>query len=96
MSEPTPGPWCRANGNEIHDKPTHYDESGSRTGDTPNRIAVVEYPYGDSTGQDANAALIAAAPTMRDALRDIATGRVTGENAAALARCVLGGIGGAS
>lgn len=69
VSTHTPGPWSHVNGNEIHDKAARYDNAGTRIGDTPNRIAVIEYPYADPEGQDANARLIAAAPEMLTALR---------------------------
>lgn len=65
----TPGPWFVANGNEVHDRLTRYDEHGARIGDTPNRIAVVEYPYMDEAGKTANANVIAAAPQMHEAVR---------------------------
>lgn len=78
--------WCVANGNEVHDRPTHHDESGARIGETPNRIVKVEYPYDDTAGQNATAYLIAAAPDLYAALEDafFALGRA-GAN-------VLGGI----
>jgi len=68
----TPGPWV-AVGNEVHDKATLFDERGARMGETPNRIAVVEYPYGEvdyahDATKEANARLIAAAPELADAL----------------------------
>jgi hypothetical protein len=63
--------WVVANGNEIHDRPTHYAEDGSRIGDTPNLIAKVEYPYNDEAGQAANARLLAGAPRMAGALERI-------------------------
>lgn len=69
MSNHTPGPWYAANGNEIHDHRAEFDSDGARTGNTPNRIAAVEYPYGGSFGQSANARLIAAAPELLDAIR---------------------------
>lgn len=68
----TPGPWV-AVGVEIHDMAASFDEHGARVGDTPNRIARVEYPYGEvdyrhGATKEANARLIAAAPELADAL----------------------------
>jgi hypothetical protein len=62
-SKHTPGPWI-AYGDEVHDRPTNFDENGSRIGNTPNLICTVEYPYSDPRGQLANALLIASAPCL--------------------------------
>lgn len=71
MSNHTARPWYAANDNEIHDRCANFDRDGARIGDTPNRIAVVEYPYGDIAGQSANARLIAAAPELLAALQSL-------------------------
>jgi len=56
----TLGRLYAANGNELHDKPCSFDTQGRRLGDTPNRVASIEYPYNDRTGQCANARRLAA------------------------------------
>jgi hypothetical protein len=63
--------WTVANGNEVHDQPTYYDERGARIGETPNRICRVEYPYNDADAQAGVAALIAAAPMLLEAAREV-------------------------
>lgn len=70
----TPGPWHVVNGIEVHDKAAEYDSSGTRIGETPNRICLVEYPYSypdyrHGATKEANARLIAAAPELLEALR---------------------------
>lgn len=65
----TPGPWHVVNGIEVHDKAAEYDSSGTRIGETPNRICLVEYPYSypdyrHGATKEANAHLIAAAPDL--------------------------------
>jgi hypothetical protein len=64
----TPTPWHVANGSHIHDKPTEFDETGARIGDTPNRIAAIEYPYGDAEGKAFNAEYIVRAVNCHDEL----------------------------
>jgi len=70
-SKHTPGAWYAVSGNAVHDKLATFDANGVRTGDTPNRICKVEYPYSDDAGQAANASLIAAAPDLLEALRGV-------------------------
>jgi hypothetical protein len=65
------GPLVVANGNELHDRPTLHDEHGARIGETPNRVARVEYPYDSPEGQAAVAHLLAAAPALYAALQQI-------------------------
>jgi hypothetical protein len=66
--EATARPWVVANGREIHDRITRFDESGARIGETANRIALIEYPYGDGEGRNANAELIVRAVNAHDGL----------------------------
>lgn len=65
-----PGPWVSVDdGHEVHDRECSFDESGARTGDTPNEIAKV---FGLNDEQrSSNAHLIAAAPDMYAALQSI-------------------------
>jgi hypothetical protein len=68
-TEHTPGPW-EAFG------PVKFTVYG---GDPKRRIAVIDYTQGQPTEQhDADARLIAAAPELLDALRDL-TARCDGE-----------------
>ena len=61
----TPGPWV-VSGLEIHDRETRFDDSGARTGNTPNSIAYLHLvPVGC---REANGRLIAAAPELLEAL----------------------------
>lgn len=60
----TAGRFVVANDFEVHDRETFFDESGARIGSTANRIALIEYPYGDDAGKAANAHLFAAGPEM--------------------------------
>lgn len=61
----TPPPWIIV-GNEIHDRPTHFDDHGARIGETANLIATVHVmPRGH---QRKNLFLISAAPELLDAL----------------------------
>jgi len=64
----SPTPWYHANGNEIHDKKAKYGEGGARIGDTPNRIAIVGYPYNDDAGKEAQTAFIVRAVNSHAAL----------------------------
>lgn len=76
--------WVVANGDEVHSHAAEFDESGARIGPTPNRIAVVDYPYSDAAGRAANARLIAAAPELLQALRHYVT--IFGNTAAVVDR----------
>lgn len=67
----TPAAAHHPHGNEVHDRACTFNASGARTGDTPNMIARIEYPYGDAEAQAATAHLFAAAPLLLDALRYI-------------------------
>ena len=69
--EHTPGPWFAANGNQVHNIKTTFDKDGARTGNTPDMIAEIEYPYGNAAGQAANARLIAAAPDMLKEIQEL-------------------------
>lgn len=51
---------------EIHDAPTHYDENGTRIGETPNLIATLGHHNSNT-----NARLIAAAPDLLAALENL-------------------------
>jgi hypothetical protein len=51
-------PWVLGGAGTIHNKAARYDEHGARHGDTPDRIARIEYPYGDDDGKEANAEFI--------------------------------------
>jgi len=64
----TPRPWIVACINEIHDHRAKFDSSGARIGDTPNRIAKIEYPYANEDEQEANAVLIVRAVNCHDSL----------------------------
>ena len=74
----TPGPWHQANGSEIHDRSVKFGAQGERLGDTPMLIAEAYAPR-----DEANARLIAAAPTLAaDTLRLLdEIERLTAENA---------------
>ena len=71
----TPGPWVYAGSGEIHDRPTKFDDSGVRIGDTPNGIATAHFVPSINLREDcdavieANARLIAAAPELLEALQ---------------------------
>lgn len=69
---PRPTTWTRQ-GLEIHDRPTHFDEHGSRTGETPMLLARV---FGTGRPGEAEAVcdLMTQAPTLkaqREALADM-------------------------
>ena len=66
-----------AHGNEVHDRAATFDEAGARTGDTPNMIARIEYPYGDADAQAATARLFAASAAMRDLIAEAVPGGVS-------------------
>lgn len=64
--------WVVANGVEVHDRPTKFDAHGARIGHTPNRIAIVEFPYGSVEGRAETAQLFAAAPALLAVARKVA------------------------
>lgn len=66
-----------AHGNEVHDRAATFDEAGARTGDTPNLIARIEYPYGDAGAKAATARLFAASAAMRDLIAEAVPGGVS-------------------
>jgi hypothetical protein len=69
MSKHTPGPWILV-GSEVHDRPTRFDDDGVRVGETPCMIASASIM--PNKGQrEANARLIAAAPELLEALRNM-------------------------
>jgi hypothetical protein len=53
---------------EVYDRIMHYDEYGTRIGETPNRICTVDI-QGVEGAMGTNARLLAAAPEMYDLLR---------------------------
>lgn len=65
----TPGPWVIA-GTEIHDRATEHDETGARIGNTPNSIAKL-YSMPNAGEMAFNAELIAAAPELLNALKEL-------------------------
>jgi hypothetical protein len=62
----TPLPWFAVN-DEIHDRETRF-VGNMRVGNTANRVARIEYPYGSFEGREANAAAIVEAINERPAL----------------------------
>ena len=65
----TPGPWFQGTGNYeycVYDKRVWINQDGSRGGETPNLVVVVS-----PEDAIADARLIAAAPDLLEALKDL-------------------------